>query len=91
MFNHAYFPSWNFILETQQESGAPSSFDDSDQNEVPPQQREGQAEQNDAGDSQHVQNDAESGHPHLTERQKKLLELRLKMVMQFPTTMISIS
>ncbi|XP_010921783.2 uncharacterized protein [Elaeis guineensis] len=65
--------------ETQQESGAPSSFDDSDQNEVPPQQREGQAEQNDAGDSQHVQNDAESGHPHLTERQKKLLELRLKM------------
>ncbi|KAG1338634.1 pre-mRNA-splicing factor syf2 [Cocos nucifera] len=64
--------------EMQQESGAPSSFDDSDQNEVP-QQREGQAEQNDGGDSQHVQNDAESGLPHLTERQKKMFELRLKM------------
>lgn len=51
---------------------------------MPPQQREGQAEQNDGGDSQHVQNDAESGHPHLTERQKKLFELRLKMVMQIP-------
>ncbi|THU57136.1 hypothetical protein C4D60_Mb03t00320 [Musa balbisiana] len=37
------------------------------------------ANQNDSGDAHHVQNDPESGNPNLTEKQKKLFELRLKM------------
>ncbi|CAL9181215.1 unnamed protein product [Musa hybrid cultivar] len=37
------------------------------------------ANQNDSGDAHHVQNDPESGNPNLTEKQKKLFEMRLKM------------
>lgn len=65
----------------QQEDGIPSSFSGSHQSDAPLEQK--QTEQlNDGGDAHCVQDDTVSGNPNLTEKQKKLFELRLKMVMQ---------
>ncbi|WOK98320.1 pre-mRNA-splicing factor syf2 [Canna indica] len=64
--------------DIRQREETPSS-NISDQNDVPLEQRQTQVDQNDGDDARRDQNDPDSGHPHLTEKQKKLFELRLKM------------
>ena len=63
----------HLIIGIQQEGGAPSTLDASYQSEAPFEENAGDGGQN-------VQNNVEEGYPHLNERQKKLFELRLKMV-----------
>ncbi|XP_073011641.1 uncharacterized protein [Typha latifolia] len=66
-------------ISGEQNADGSSSFHDSDHVELPPEERQCQAEEDDSANGQHVQDDAEAGYPHLNEKQKKLFELRLKL------------
>lgn len=65
--------------EGQNKDGAPSSKESFFKSEASPYDRSHVDLQNNESDRSHAQNDDETAYPNLSERQKKLFDLRLKM------------